>query len=113
MNLRETRVSESGAAPMRAPDGSTIGTLGVGREIKDVPITARSQHNSVGEVRLDFSSNQVSSDDPARVAIDDDQIKHFRPRKHCYFAGSHLAQKCLIGAEQQLLARLAAGVERP
>src|SRR5215475_8247678 len=113
MNLRETRVTESRPAAIRAPDGRTIRTLRVRREIKDVPVSARSEYDSVGQVRLDFSRNKVPSDDTARLAIDDDQIEHFRPWKHCYFAGSNLTEKRLIGPEQQLLARLAACVKRP
>ena len=51
-------------------------------------------------------------DDAARLPVDEDEIEHFPARKQRDVAGVDLAEHRLIRAEQQLLAGLAAGVER-
>src|SRR2546425_6913989 len=96
---------------MRAPDRRAIRALGIRREIESVSVAACSKHDSVGEVRLDLSSNEISSSNSPSLAVDYDQIQHFCPGKHCYFARRYLAEKCLIGAQQKLLARLASRVK--
>ena len=49
---------------------------------------------------------------PAGPAVDDDQVEHLVPGVHLDVAGRDLAFQRLVRAEQQLLAGLAAGVER-
>jgi hypothetical protein len=46
------------------------------------------------------------------VAVDDDQVEHFRARKHLDFARPICRHKRLVSAQQQLLAGLAARVKR-
>src|SRR6266478_3277528 len=41
MNLREARVPEQGAPAVGAPYGSTVGRLGIGREVEDVRVPSR------------------------------------------------------------------------
>ena len=60
---------------------------------------------------LDFAGDQVAGDDAARAAVDHDQVQHLGAREHLHLAGADLALQRLVGAEQQLLAGLAAGVE--
>ena len=50
-------------------------------------------------------------DDAAGLAVDDDQLEHLVAGVHRDRAGRDLALQRLVGAEQQLLAGLAAGVE--
>ena len=64
-------------------------------------------------MRLDCAGRQIAHDDAARLPVDDDEIEHLAPRKQLHGAGTDLTHQRLIGTEQQLLAGLAARVERP
>ena len=97
MNLRETGIRESGAAFMSTPDGRTIGSLRIRRQIENISVTAGSKDYCVGQVRLDFSGDQISSDNAASLPFDHDEIEHFRTGKHGYFARADLTKKRLIG----------------
>ena len=55
--------------------------------------------------------DQVAGDDAAGPAVDDDQVEHLGARVHLHVPGGDLPRQRLVGAEQQLLAGLAAGVE--
>ena len=63
-------------------------------------------------MRLELAGDQVAHDDAARLAVDDDQVEHLAAREQRHRAGVDLAHQRLVGAEQQLLAGLAARVER-
>src|SRR5207237_1340760 len=58
-----------------------------------------------------FASDQVSRDNSFRMPIDDYQVEHLRARKHLHGPKSDLAAKRLVGAEQELLAGLPAGIK--
>ena len=45
---------------------------------------------------------------PRGPAVDDDEVEHLGARIHLHLAGADLPAQRLIGAEQQLLAGLAA-----
>ena len=47
-------------------------TLGICGEVEDISVTAGSEHHRVGNMRFDFSSDQVSNDDTACLAVNDD-----------------------------------------
>ena len=64
-------------------------------------------------MRFDLAGDQIAGDDAARLAVDDDQVEHLGAGEHGHLAGGDLAHQGLIGAEQQLLAGLAAGIEGP
>ena len=64
-------------------------------------------------MRLDCARLEITRDDAARLAVDDHQVEHLRARMHGDRPGGDLALQRLVGAEQQLLPRLAARVERP
>ena len=49
---------------------------------------------------------------PARPAVDDDEVEHLGAREHGDAAGADLPHQRLVGAEEQLLAGLPAGIER-
>ena len=70
------------------------------------------EHHRVGRVRLDRAGDQVARHDAARPAVDDDEVEHLGARKHRHAALRDLLLERLIRAEQQLLPRLAARVER-
>ena len=55
---------------------------------------------------------RLRHDDAARLAVDRHQVEHLAPREQRDRAGIHLPHQRLIGAQQQLLAGLAARVER-
>ena len=111
MDLRVARVGEVGAALVRPPDRRGVGALGVGRQVEDVAVAAGGQDDGVGAVRADLAGDQVAGHDAAGAAVDDDQVEHLGARVLLDVAGRDLALERLVGAEQQLLAGLAAGVE--
>ena len=112
MDLREARVGEGGAALIGPPDGRGVAALGIGRQVVDIAVAAGTQHHRVGQVGLDLAGDQIASDDPARPAVDDDEVEHLGAREHGDAARAHLPHQRLVGAEEQLLAGLPAGIER-
>ena len=98
---------------MRAPvGGGDVAADGVGREEVDVAVAAGGEQDGVGGVRLDLAGDQIAGDDdPARPAVDDDEVEHLGARVHLDIAGADLPLERLVGAEQELLAGLAAAVE--
>ena len=111
MDLREAGIGEQRALLISAPDGRGVATLGVGREVIDVAVTARSKHHGVGCVRLNLAGDQVARDNASGAAIHHHQVEHFSARIHLHLPAGDLPLEGLIGAQQQLLAGLAAGVE--
>ena len=60
---------------------------------------------------FDLAGDHVARDDAPRFAVLDDELHHLVPAVALDRPGRDLALKRLIGADEQLLARLAAGVE--
>src|SRR5690606_27210370 len=60
-----------------------------------------------------FAGEQIAGDDAARLAIDQDDIHHLMAVEHPDRTECDLAGEGLVGAEQQLLAGLSAGVKGP
>ncbi len=112
VDLRVAGVRHVGALAVRPPGGGHVRAHGVGGEEEDVAVAAAGEHDDVGEVGLDLAGDQVAGDDAARLAVDDDQLEHLVPGELLDGAGGDLALHGLVGADQQLLAGLAAGVER-
>ncbi len=96
---------------MRAPDGGGVGVHGVRRQVEDVAVTAGRQDDGVREVGGDLPGDQVAGHDAPGPAVDDDQVQHLGARVHLHVAGRDLPAERLVGAEEELLARLTAGVE--
>ncbi len=65
----------------------------------------------MGGVFLDLTGDQVAADDALGHTVNDHQIHHFPAGVHLHLAGGDLAHHGGVGAEQQLLSRLAPGVE--
>jgi hypothetical protein len=64
-------------------------------------------------VRGDGAGHHVAHDDAARHPVLDDEVEHLGAGVQLDGAEVHLVHHLLVGAEQQLLAGLAPGVERP
>ena len=113
VDLGEAGVGEGRALLVRAPDRRRVAALGVGREVEDVAVAAGRQAHGVGHVGLDLAGDHVAHDDAARAAVDDHELQHLVARVHLDRAQADLALERLVGAQQQLLSRLAAGIEGP
>lgn len=111
MDLGEAGVGEQGTAPVGPPDGGGVGVHRVRRQVEDVAVPAAGQDDGVREVGVDAPADEVARHDAARLPVDDDQVEHLGARVHLHVPGGDLPRQRLVGAEQQLLARLAAGVE--
>ena len=111
VNLREAGIGEERAAFVRAPDGGGVRAFGVGGEVVDVAVAASGEDDGVGEMHAELAGDEIAGDDAAGLAVDDDEVEHLGARDHGDLAGVDLALEGLIGAEQKLLAGLAARVE--
>ncbi|MPM43007.1 hypothetical protein SDC9_89679 [bioreactor metagenome] len=112
VDLRVAGVAEVGTALVRPPGGGHVGAHGVRRQEEDVAVAAGGQDDHVGVVGLDRAGDHVAHDDAAGAAVGDDDVLHLVACVHRHGAGGDLTLQRLVGADQQLLARLAAGVER-
>ena len=63
-------------------------------------------------MRLDLAGHEVAGDDASRAPVLDDELEHLVPREHLHGAGRDLPLERLVGADEELLARLAPRVER-
>ena len=111
VNLREARVGEERAALVGAPRRRDVRVHRIGGEVVDRAVAAGCEADRIGRVLLDLAGHQVADDDAARLAVDEDEVEHLAAGEHLHRLLVHLAHQRLVGAEQQLLARLAAGVE--
>ena len=111
MDLREARVGERRALAVRTPGSRDVARHGVGRQVEHVRVAAGGQHDRVGAVRGDLTGHQVTDDDAACAAVDHDDVQHLRAGVQLDLAGADLPCEGLVRTEQQLLPRLAAGVE--
>ena len=112
VDLRVAGVAEVGALAVRAPRRGDVAAHRVGGEEVDVAVAAAGEDHDVREVGLDLAGDHVAGDDAAGLAVDDDHLEHLVPGERLDGAGRDLALERLVGADQQLLAGLAAGVER-
>ena len=113
VNLGVAGVREERPATISAPDGRDVARFRVGRQVENVAIAAGAEQHGVGGVRLVFAVEQVAGHDAPGPAVDRDEIEHLPPRIELHAAKLHLPHQHTVGAKQQLLARLAAAVERP
>ena len=111
VDLGEARVGERRPAPVRPVGGRDVAPDRVGGEEEDVAVAAGGEHDGVGGERLDLAGDQVAGDDPAGPAVDHDEVEHLAPREHLHGAVADLPAEGLEGAQQELLAGLAAAVE--
>src|SRR3712207_1102960 len=113
VDLRVAGVGEVRAPLVRPPDRRGVGALGVRGQVEDVAVPAGGQDDGVGDVGADLAGDEVARHDAAGPAVGDDQVEHLVPRELLDGAGRHLPLQRLVGAVEQLLTRLAAGVEGP
>ena len=113
MNLRVARVGEERAAFVRPPRRGHVRVHRVGREVVRRAVAARAEQHGVSGVALDRPGRQVAADDAAGLAVDDDHVEHFAVGEGPDRAAFDLAHHRLVRADEQLLAGLTAGVERP
>ena len=66
----------------------------------------------MGRVRAELAGHQVAGDDAGAATVDVDDVDHLHAVPQLDVAEADLAGELLVGADQQLLAGLAAGVER-
>ena len=111
VNLHVARVGETGAALVGAPGGGDVGGHGVGGQEVHVAVAAGGQNHRMGGVFLDLAGDEVAADDALGHAVHDHQVHHLAAGVHLHLAGCDLAHHGGVGAEQQLLSRLAPGVE--
>ena len=112
VNLRVARIGEQRPALVRAPRRRDVRVHRVGRQVVGGAVAAGRQQHRVRGVLLDLAGHQVAADDAPRLAVDDDEVEHLAAREKRHRAGVHLPHQRLVRAEQQLLAGLAARVER-
>ena len=113
MNLRVARVREEGAALVRPPRRGDVRVHRVGREVVRRTVAAGAEQHRVGGVAFDRPGREIPADDAAGLAVDDDQVEHLAVGERLDGAALDLPHHRLVGAEQQLLTGLAAGVEGP
>ena len=113
MDLREARVREEGAFLVGLPDRRDAAPHGVRRQIEDVHVSARSEHDGVARVDADLAGHEVADRDPLRLAVDHHQFEHLGAGEHLHRPQLDLSGDGGVGAQQELLPGLAAGVEGP
>ena len=111
MDLGEAGVGHGRAALVRAPDRRDVAAHRVGGEEVDVAVAARGEDHRVGGVRLELAGDQVAGDDPAGSAVDQDDVEQLVAGVHACAPLVDLVLEGGVGAEQELLAGLAAAVE--
>ena len=112
MDLREAGVAEVGTLTVRTPDGGRVAAHRVGGQEEHVAVAAGSQDDRVGDEGLELAGGHVAGDDAARLALVDDELDHLVAGVFLDGASRDLTLERLVGADQQLLTRLATRVER-
>src|SRR5574344_129240 len=112
VNLRVAGVREESSLLVCLPGRAHVGTLGVGGEVEHVAVTAGGEADRVADVAFEFAGHHVAHHDSAGVTVDDDEILHVAAGEQFDGAARDLAHHGLISADEELLTRLTAGVER-
>ena len=102
-------------APFRVgpPSRRDVTPLRVGGEVEDVGVAAGGQDHGVGRVGLDPSAHQVPNHHALGHSIHHDDFHHLMTGEDFNVPGMNLFLKSLIAPQQELLARLAPGIEGP
>ena len=111
VDLYVAGVGHVGAALGAAPGSGDVAVPGVGRQEVDVAVAAGAEQHGVGGVALHGAGDEVAGDDAARPPVDQDEVEHLAAREDLDLAAVDLPHQRAVGAEQQLLSGLAAGVE--
>ena len=111
VDLRVARVGERRPPPVRPPRRGDVAVHGVGGQVVHVAVAAGGQHHGVAAVGPHLAGEQVPDHDPARLAVLHHDVEHVGPVVQRHPARRDLGGHGLVGAQQQLLAGLAPGVE--
>ena len=111
VDLDVAGVGEGGALAVAYPGGGAVGVHGVGGEVVDVAVAAGGEHHGVGGIALEVAGDEVADDDAAGAAVDHHELHHLAALVQAHRAAGNLAGEGAVGTQQQLLARLAAGIE--
>ena len=111
MDLGETGVGKQRPLQVGPPDRTRVRFEGVGGEVVDVGVAPTGQHHGIGGVGLELAAEQVAAHHPAGHPSLGHQLQHLAPGEQLHPTRRHLAHQGLVGAIEQLLAGLAAGVE--
>src|SRR5882724_3438927 len=99
MNLCEARIAEERAATVGTPDRCGVGSLGIGRKIEDVAVTAGCQHHDIRCIRINGAGYQVARNDATGFTVDQNKVEHLATGVHLHAASGLLLLKRLIGSE--------------
>ena len=111
VDLGVAGIGEQGAFLVGLPVGRYRTAHGVGGKVEHIDIAAGAETDRVGCVALHLAGHQVAHGDAAGHAVHHDQVEHLAAVVHLDRAGLDLAGQGRVGAQEELLARLAAGVE--
>ena len=111
MDLGEAGVGEAGPLQVGPPDGADIALHRIGGEIKHIRIAAAGQQHRMGGEGFQGAAQAMAAHHTPRHPIHADQLHHLAPAEELHPPCRHLPHQRLVGAIQQLLAGLAAGVE--
>ena len=112
MDLGVAGGREEGPAAVTSPCCGDVAAFGIGGQVVHVAVATSAEHHSVCGVGFELAVFEIADNDPTGRSVDNDEIQHFAAGKHFHFAHRDLSHECLIGTQQQLLAGLAAAVER-
>ena len=84
----------------------------VRRQEERVAVATGGEHDGVGVVRHHFTGQEVAGHDAGGATVDDDDVDELHAVPELDVAEADLAGHLLVGADQELLAGLAACVER-
>ena len=99
MDLREAGISKERAFFVSAISRGDVASARVGREVKNISVTAGRKHNRVGRDVVDLTGTQIPGDDSLGVSIDNYNVEHLGLRKHLHCAVGDLSAERLITAE--------------
>ena len=112
VDLRVAGVGERRAPAVGPPRRGDVAGHRVGGEEEDVGVAAGGEDDGVGRVARHLAGLQVAHDDAGALAVDDHDVDQLHAVVQLDVAEADLAGELLVDAEQQLLAGLAACVER-
>ena len=96
---------------MTGPGCADVRVHGVGGEVIDVAVSTRSHHHSVGSIALNSTCLEIAGYDAARHSVVHHQIHHLVASVQFHCSTAYLSRESAVGAQQQLLPRLAASIE--
>src|SRR5258708_15695017 len=85
--------------------GGDFAAHGFGREIECVAKTAASKEDGMAEMSFQFAGDQVTGDDAAGLAVDDDYVQHFMAGVYFYYFRAALPFLRMVGSGYRISAR--------